>query len=277
MASEAQIKANRRNAKKSSGPKSTEGKLTVSKNAITYGIFSNLPLLPHENADEFNALCENISSVFPAVDAYAAGLVERIVICIWRQQRLRLAEAAKLRISLLPEVMVADINASLRSPNHRTLTANDISDTQETRFQYFSKALSEIKSILISSVSPTNLPHLKERAPNTYEQLELLAKKNGHDWPAFSQDEKLIKSGLTSLKEDWVGWVERNQPKHVGFKIAEQLQTAKLVPMGSNLEFLVKYQTQLDTDLYRAIDAYKRHVEWREKHLEVEVNGKSVE
>ena len=51
--SKAQIKANRQNAKRSTGPTSIQGKLTVSQNAITHGIFAASTLLPHEDEEEF--------------------------------------------------------------------------------------------------------------------------------------------------------------------------------------------------------------------------------
>ncbi len=49
MTTEAQIKANQENAKKSTGPTSIEGKQRSSMNAITHGIFAKIPLLPGEN------------------------------------------------------------------------------------------------------------------------------------------------------------------------------------------------------------------------------------
>jgi hypothetical protein len=54
MAAEAQIKANQENAKKSTGPKTEEGKQRSSMNAMTHGIFSKIPLLPGENIEQFN-------------------------------------------------------------------------------------------------------------------------------------------------------------------------------------------------------------------------------
>ena len=71
--SKAQIKANRQNAKRSTGPTSPTGKLKVSQNAITHGIFAASPLLPHENAKEFSALCLSVADVYPPVDAIAAS------------------------------------------------------------------------------------------------------------------------------------------------------------------------------------------------------------
>jgi hypothetical protein len=45
--SKAQIKANRQNSKRSTGPTSATGKVKVSQNAITHGIFAASPLIPH--------------------------------------------------------------------------------------------------------------------------------------------------------------------------------------------------------------------------------------
>ena len=65
MTTQKQRQANRRNAKKSTGPKTPGGKLMSSKNAITYGIFSTSPLLPSENVQEFEALKRDITTIYP--------------------------------------------------------------------------------------------------------------------------------------------------------------------------------------------------------------------
>jgi len=43
MTTQKQIKANRQNAQKSTGPKTDEGKAAVSQNAVKHGIFPNRP------------------------------------------------------------------------------------------------------------------------------------------------------------------------------------------------------------------------------------------
>lgn len=276
MASEAQIKANRRNAMKSTGPKSMEGKSKVSKNAITYGVFTDTPLLPHENAEEFKALCENMAQVFPPTDAYAAGLVERIVMCIWRQRRLRAAEAAKLNVSLVPESYVDEINKTLRIGFDKHLTAEDISAGQESNYQYFLNLETELNTLDIKAV-PTMLKDFKNNAPNSCAQLHEAAQNKGIDWSDFLSDSDLIIKTLEDIKKNVGKWLAGNKLKHTGYELAEQIKVSRLIPMGDNMDFLTKYQTQLDTDLYRAIDAYKRHVDWREKYVEIEVNNKTIE
>ena len=47
-----------KNSKRSGGPKTEEGKLAVSQNAIKTGAYSNLAVLPNENPEEFNQLVD---------------------------------------------------------------------------------------------------------------------------------------------------------------------------------------------------------------------------
>jgi hypothetical protein len=269
--SKAQINANRRNAKRSTGPKSIQGKLKVSQNAITHGIFAASPLLPNENAEEFKELCQGIATVYPAVDELAAGLVERIVLCLWRQKRLRVAEAAKLQISMTPEIMVEEINDLLRLPYTRRLNAEAISEEMEETFNYWEKVLNQFNGINIKAV-PSNLDKLQATCPEIYYQLKQAASRSDISDEAFMKNPEKIIASLEKTKKYAEDFVSTQKSNHTAYQIAQQMKLAKLIPGGSNLEFLSKYQVQLDTDLYRAIDAYRKHGEWRAKTLEVEVS-----
>ena len=50
MASPAQLAANRRNAQKSTGPRTAEGKKRASLNALKHGMTAKTVVLPHESA-----------------------------------------------------------------------------------------------------------------------------------------------------------------------------------------------------------------------------------
>ena len=54
LISEKQQQANRRNAKRSAGPKTPEGKAAVQFNAFTYGLRARALLLPGEDFEEYN-------------------------------------------------------------------------------------------------------------------------------------------------------------------------------------------------------------------------------
>jgi hypothetical protein len=49
MSTEAQIKANRQNSQKSTGPRSPEGKAVVSKNAVKHGLFASENVLKKQS------------------------------------------------------------------------------------------------------------------------------------------------------------------------------------------------------------------------------------
>ena len=268
--SKAKIKANRQNAKRSTGPISIQGKLKVSQNAITHGIFAANPLLPNENAEEFKNLSQGIAEVFPPVDAAAASIVERIILAIWRQKRLRIAEAAKLQISMTPEIMAEEISDLLRLPYNRRISAEAISQDQEDAYNYWKKVVDEFDRLNIKA-APSNLAQVSTGAPNVYYQLKQQALKSVASYDIFMKSPDKIIASLESIKKQAEDIVANNEIKHTAYTIAEQMKLAKLIPDGKSVDFLSKYQVQLDTDFYRAVDAYKKHLAWRAENLEIEV------
>jgi hypothetical protein len=269
--SKAQIKANRQNAKRSTGPKSTQGKLNVSQNAITHGIFAASPLLPHENAEEFKALCMSVADVYPPVDAIAASLVERIILAIWRQKRLRIAEAARLEISATPALMIEEINDALGLSFPKRLDANSISETQEQNYAYWKKVLDEFEKLNIKAV-PANLALVSANMPMIYGHLTQDAQNSASPTDAFMASPDKIIASLEHTKKYAVNFVAMHELKHTAYQMAQQMKLAKLIPDGKRVDFLSKYQVQLDTDFYRAIDAFKKHMAWRSEHLEIDVS-----
>jgi hypothetical protein len=90
MASERQIAANRRNARKSTGPRSGAGKKRASRNAYRYGLTLNITSAAF--AKQLDKLVREIAGdskdaiVLERARAGAAGqgFVDRARICIWR-------------------------------------------------------------------------------------------------------------------------------------------------------------------------------------------------
>lgn len=95
MTSKKQIRANRRNAKKSTGPRSKAGKERSARNAIKHGLFTDILLLPHEDADALAALKDNLHADFRPVTHMQAIVIDRLAMLIWRERRLAQAEASE--------------------------------------------------------------------------------------------------------------------------------------------------------------------------------------
>jgi hypothetical protein len=60
VTSDKQARANRKNALKSSGPKTPEGKAVVRRNAIEHGLLAREVLLPGEDEEALNELHEDL-------------------------------------------------------------------------------------------------------------------------------------------------------------------------------------------------------------------------
>jgi hypothetical protein len=93
MATRKQIAANRRNAKKSTGPRTPEGKAASARNATKHGLLSRTPLLADENESEFVELRIQIHGELAPMGALETVLVNRIAAQQWRLARIPALEA----------------------------------------------------------------------------------------------------------------------------------------------------------------------------------------
>lgn len=96
MASEKQIAANRRNAAKSTGPRTAGGKAASSRNALKHGVLSKQALSEYEDIQTFQTLLAKLVEELEPVSVIECTLVERIAILLWREKRLAETEAREI-------------------------------------------------------------------------------------------------------------------------------------------------------------------------------------
>ena len=87
MSSKAQIKANRRNARKSTGPKTAEGKAVVSQNAVKHGLFAPQDVRNCEKQADFDEFRAELLAGLAPVGGVESMLASRIVSLSWRLKR----------------------------------------------------------------------------------------------------------------------------------------------------------------------------------------------
>lgn len=85
--SEKKLAANRANAKKSTGPRSDEGKRRSSRNAQTHGLFCADLLLHEEDADEFASFRQQLLRSLNPQNVLELMLCDRIVASSWKLRR----------------------------------------------------------------------------------------------------------------------------------------------------------------------------------------------
>jgi hypothetical protein len=98
MTSYRQIEANRRNALKSTGPKSEEGKQTSRCNALRHGLTAETVIGSLEDAEDYKAFEAAITADYDAVSAVERELVLRLASILWRLRRATTMETGLFEI-----------------------------------------------------------------------------------------------------------------------------------------------------------------------------------
>jgi hypothetical protein len=87
MATEAQIIANRRNAQKSTGPRTPEGKAAVSHNAVKHALLARQAVISSESQADFDLYRDQILDELAPATPMESMLADRIVSLSWRLKR----------------------------------------------------------------------------------------------------------------------------------------------------------------------------------------------
>ena len=89
--------AARRNAQKSTGPRTPEGKARSSMNAVKHGLTAQAAVLPGEDPDELESLARLFTAQLKPMGPLQRLLVERIISLTWKLRRVSRAEVAAAR------------------------------------------------------------------------------------------------------------------------------------------------------------------------------------
>ena len=95
------IATNRRNALRSTGPRTPEGKRAVRWNALKHGLLAREVVIPvgegKENPDDFRNLLAQLRDDLQPAGVLEEILVEKIAVCYWRLRRVLRSEMGEIR------------------------------------------------------------------------------------------------------------------------------------------------------------------------------------
>jgi hypothetical protein len=86
------VRANRENAKKSTGPRTLSGKEKVSGNALSHGLTAEKHVIIGESIEEFNALKESMFQVYKPDGVCEEEIFIKLIELLWRLRRVGLIE-----------------------------------------------------------------------------------------------------------------------------------------------------------------------------------------
>ena len=182
MATIKQIDANRRNALKSTGPKTPEGKAKVSMNSLRHGLRARTVVLPGESREEFEQLCNDLEREWTPLSRTAQFYLEQMAVSQWKLTRMEVAEAsiyrettsAKIQLPLLDRLW----QAQCRLERSYARAQRELERLQETRPPWDEREKQELEleqeqaasqpeaEVPSTQASPASMPQPVRRAPD---------------------------------------------------------------------------------------------------------------
>ncbi len=147
MASLKQLEANRRNAQKSTGPRSVEGKAASSQNALKSGIDAKAQTLPGEKPEALDTLTAEYYDRFRPATPEARHLVDTLVSNEWLLRRFR-----RIEVQILKHEMEAAFRLDAKNPEGHAYVRSERSfDRLQRRInaaeRNYHRALKELSAI----------------------------------------------------------------------------------------------------------------------------------
>ncbi|MCC7279636.1 MAG: hypothetical protein IT487_15155 [Chromatiaceae bacterium] len=269
----AKSRSNRRNALKSTGPRTVDGKARVSDNARSHGFLSRHLIVAGESPAEFAALLAELVADYQPVGVVETGLVEQVAIVLWRKARFVRAETAMVSLNrrTFGEVQAREVAARLGLPEAawRTIPA---------------------PRLMVAGEDPELLADL-EAGRATWQALVDNEVASGPEpfarFPAALQAQLLqvhgveasgIEAVVIAEYGSWPALVDQHM--RLFDQLLEQLHIRELSllvmesqTLPTQTDLLGRYQTALDNDLYKALKALREAQSWRQAKAVLEASA----
>jgi hypothetical protein len=133
MASKRQLAANRRNAKKSTGPKTPEGRAAVRLNGLKHGLSAETLILPGEQQADFTDLLHSFEDEHQPTTPSADAQVQELAMSTWRLNRLYHSEARLYAADSHSVDFVSRIETHLEGSFYKALRALQVEMHTQTQ------------------------------------------------------------------------------------------------------------------------------------------------
>lgn len=163
--------------KRSGGPKTPEGKLVASQNALKTGAYSSLAILPNENQEEFNQLINQFNNDFRPNDIIETSLVREMALITWKKLRLEKLEQSyfikKLNAPIEQEEL---IECGLSFSDEKFKFWLESAKLPDNEIEIYRAAIKLIKPYVSKKVSVEQLKEIQKNCLPIYRHLIALYK-----------------------------------------------------------------------------------------------------
>ena len=159
------VLANRNNAKKSTGPRTENGKAWAKRNAVKHGLRAEHIITVGENKIEFEELKDRFVKELQPIDIISMQLVNRIVLTAWNLQRSDKIQSGMLAYEML-SYEADEYKSKLKEIHHADFAGSQI----KVPYQNLLMGLSFLRDCN-SSNAMVKLGSYETRLLNRYSQL----------------------------------------------------------------------------------------------------------
>ena len=294
-----QLAANRRNAQKSTGPRTAAGRAVSKMNARKHGILSKAVVVRgwriKESPRKFAALHQRFTEELGPVGPLEEMLVDQIVTAHWRLRRALTAEAGEIALSVDSGWWKREQHNPL--PLLLAMPPNPVSEGLVMRLQhsvwgyrYVISCLWDVRKSVerdgeLTEAALNDFKHcLRDQAGYLGDKLEEF-----RAWLA-ENPEKLEPEALRTRHKEAVLKYLNGEIFNQSYRRAElekredseeaAQQAAAVLPEAETLEKILRYETKLERQLYRAMNQLERLQRMRQGEaipapLTMEVSGRA--
>jgi len=267
---------------RSGGPKTAEGKLASSRNAIKTGVYAVQALLPGESEQEFRELEQLFIDDFAPVGISEAALVHSLAVIVWKKLRLEKLESRHIHDLLN------------RFPKHSEFSAVGFDDypiaaqgwvnnpelISSLNLELAQGGYWSLKALKKHRFDEEEMESFQKDAPLVFKRLQdLLGSLGVKDFSVSSMvgtryhhgaETRPIEDMADKLMEELQGeiWAIQNQD-HL-LKVRQQIRDKRLVEY-LNLNRSQRVADDLDRAYFKTLDELRKQIEWRKKQEVIDI------
>ena len=231
---EKQLVANRRNAQRSTGPHTPQGKAVSRYNALKHGILAKAvipePLEGYESREEFEELLRTLRQECAPATALEEMMVERIAIAYWRLARLYRAEGGAI---------------AGRQDRRETDISRREAEAKAVAILLPSEDTEDVETLLRQAIKELT------KALHDTARLRHLMGKQDVRWQSVSED--ALHAAAERQLERLQGELQRRRERKVAVEEAK-----RSVPNIDTALKYARYETALQRQLERALNTLER-------------------
>lgn len=264
------------NGKRSGGPQTPAGKLTVSRNAIKSGAYSKLIILPGEDESEFAKLEQQFIDDFAPQDIAEQAMVHELAVLTWKKIRLEQLEHRTIiaQFNAPPKGFELQ-NAQLINKINVQIYWAQLHAFKESDLALYQESLEHARTLAgQKSFTPEELQQIKSRFPKLYalilDQAKLfsaadrppeelvITRVKERDGSVSLFMTHALKQVMLTLEN--LIWIHSELPAIQAE--AQQYRDTKLTSLMQNIH-LSRAHDDLSRFFFRTLAELRKHQQWR--------------